>query len=121
MKKLSHLIPLFAFTPLFALAQVANYSGFEEFMLSTMNFINAILVPFVFAVALIVFLWGVFKTFILGGGDEEKQREGKQLMMYAIMGFVVMVSVWGIVNLIGSSLGLTGQSLPPLPYVLPPV
>ena len=32
-------------------------------------------VPLIFAVAFIVFIWGVFKFFILGGGNEE-QREG---------------------------------------------
>jgi len=70
------------------------------------TFINSILVPFVFAVAFLVFIWGIFQTFILGGGDEEKQTKGKQLMLYAIVGFVLMVSIWGIVNLIAGGFGL---------------
>ncbi len=83
-------------------------------------FINGILVPTVFAIAFLVFIWGVFKTFILGGHDEEKQSEGKSLMIYAIIGFVVMVSIWGIVNLVASGFGLTDQTIGNIPTVPQP-
>ncbi len=73
---------------------------------NVLTFINNILVPTIFALAFLVFIWGVFKTFIMGGHDEEKQSEGKSLMIYAIIGFVVMVSVWGIVNLVAGGFGL---------------
>lgn len=91
-----------------ASAQVNLSSGrIGLFFGNIIEFINRILVPFVFAIAFLVFIWGVFQTFILGGGDEEKQSKGKQLMMYAIVGFVLMVSIWGIVNLVAGGFGLT--------------
>ena len=77
------------------------------FIGNIISFINRILVPLVFAIAFLVFIWGMFQTFILGGGDEEKQSKGKQLMLYAIVGFVIMVSIWGIVNLVAGGFGLT--------------
>jgi hypothetical protein len=82
-------------------------------------FIDGTLIPLVFGLALLMFIWGVFKAFILGGSDEEKQKEGKQLMLYAIIGFVVMVSIWGIVNLIANGLGFSTdakiQNIPDIP------
>ncbi len=83
------------------------------------GFINNTLIPLLFGVALLVFLWGIFKYFILGGGDEGKREEGKQLMLYAIIGFVVMVSVFGIVNMIANGLGFsddeTIENIPDVP------
>lgn len=112
-------IPIFTLAiltlPLSALAQVANYQGVSMFAINTLQFINSILVPTVFAIAFLVFIWGIFKAFIVGGDDEKEQSKGKQLMFYAIIGFVVMVSVWGIVNLVAQSFGFSGQPLQQIP------
>lgn len=115
MKIAFRLLPLAFFAPLFALAQ---FGGINTFLGKIIEFMNNVLVPLVFALAFLVFLWGMFKTFILGGGDEDKQKEGKQLMMYSIAGFVVMVSLWGIVNLLAGGFGFSGeriQNVPNLP------
>lgn len=70
------------------------------------TFISSTLIPLVFAVALLMFLIGVFKYFIMGGGDEGKRAEGRQMMLYSIIGFVAMVSIFGIVNIVAGGLGL---------------
>lgn len=78
-------------------------------------FIDYVLVPLVFSIAFIVFLWGIFNFFIAGGADEEKREKGKQFMIWGFVGFFVMVSVWGIVNLLVSTFGFGGQQRPDLP------
>ena len=70
------------------------------------NLINGTLVPVLFAIAFIVFLWGAFKTFIWGANSEETKMQGQNLMLYGLIGFVVMVSLWGLVNLITNSIPL---------------
>lgn len=82
-----------------------------------LNFINGYLVPLIFAVAFLLFLWGVFRYFIAGGDSDENRKEGRQFILYAIIGFVLMVCVWGIVNLIQDSIGLGSQSEPRLPTI----
>lgn len=96
-------------------AEVARFQEVRNIFGQVTDFINTILVPFVFAAAFIVFLYGIFKTFILGASEEEKQKEGKQLMLYSVIGFVFMLSIWGIVNLFAEGLGLneTGPSFVP--------
>jgi hypothetical protein len=73
------------------------------------------LVPGIFAIAFLSFIWGMAQTFILGGSDEEKQKQGKSLMIYSIAGFVIMVSLWGIVNLVAKSFGFQGQNVGDIP------
>ncbi len=124
MKFVAKVAPLLLSIPLLILPMVAfgqgnlSGTGVGTFIRNILTFINGVLVPLVFAIAFLVFIWGMFKAFILGGADEGKQSEGKALMFYAIIGFVVMVSLWGIVNLLASSFGLTDPTINNIP-VLP--
>jgi hypothetical protein len=81
---------------------------------SILTFINSYLVPLIFALALLFFLWGVLKAFVIKG-DEDSRSEGKQYMVWAIVGLVVMVSLWGIVNLLSGALGLDEETITDIP------
>ncbi len=98
--------------PLVSFAQtITNVQSAGSLIINT---INNVLVPVLFAVAFIVFLWGAFKTFILGQGSDESKEAGKSLMLWGIIGFFVMVSIWGLVNILtgtvnfGNNAGPTG-------------
>jgi hypothetical protein len=97
--------------PLVSLAAVNNLSDVGSFIINT---INNIIVPVLFAIAFIVFLWGAFRTFIVGANNEEVKENGKNLMLWGLIGFFVMVSIWGLVNILtgtisfGNSAGPTG-------------
>lgn len=69
------------------------------------TFINRI-IPFIIGLAGLVFFWGIFQ-FVINAGDEEKRKEGRTYIIYALIGIVVMVSFWGIINIAVNSLGLT--------------
>lgn len=78
----------------------------EGWATDIIDFINFPLVPLLIAVAFIVFLWGVYKYFIYGGGSDESRGEGKTFVMYGIIGFVIIFSLWGLVNVGVELLGL---------------
>lgn len=121
MKLLTRLLPFAPFLPMLALAQTPNLGYVTSWVTKLGSLINQ-LIPFVLALALLVFLWGVFKYFVLGGGDEEKQAEGKKFMIYGIMGLVIMVAVWGLVELIATLFGVdrtTSAPNIPKPPVIP--
>ncbi len=71
--------------------------------------INNVAVPLVFALAFIVFIWGVFNVFVVGGTNEEAKEKGRALMLYGLIGFFVMVSVWGLVHILTGSVSLENQ------------
>ncbi|HEY0948157.1 MAG TPA: pilin [Candidatus Paceibacterota bacterium] len=118
MKKLGYLAAALAF-PFFVSAQVTatNAGSIGQGIISL---INNVLVPLVFAIAFIVFIWGVFQYFIMGGADEEKRENGKSLMLWGIIGFFVMVSVWGLVNILRGTFQTTNTA-PPVGDVTPSV
>ncbi|MDO8604183.1 MAG: hypothetical protein Q7K40_02165 [bacterium] len=66
--------------------------------------IDAILQPFVvllMAVAVAYFLFGVMK-FVKDQSSEDAQSEGKQHMVWGVVGLAIMVGVYGILNFISS-------------------
>ncbi|MDO8593343.1 MAG: hypothetical protein Q7R59_00345 [bacterium] len=77
--------------------------------------INYVLVPVLFAVAFIVFLYGIVLKYIFSHGDPDKVSEGHKLLLWGLIGFVVMISLWGLVNVIANTFGLYGISAPPPP------
>lgn len=107
MKILARILPsAVLMLPMLALGAEVQLDYFNSFFTSVTNTINNLLVPLIFALAFLLFLWGVFVYFVFGGGDEEKRNTGKMYMLYGLIGLVVMVAVWGIVNLLISILGV---------------
>ena len=109
------------FVPVFAFAQTTTPSSELELDKITaivnelLKFIDTTLVPLIFAIAFIVFIWGVFNYFIAGAADEEKRKSGKNFVFWGLIGFVIMISLWGIVNLLVNTLGFDAQNKPCLP------
>ena len=76
-------------------------------------FVNGYIIPLIMVAAVLVFMWGMFQYFILGGTSDEKREKGKQLLIWGIIGFVLMLSIQGIVMLFADSLGFGGTITPP--------
>ncbi|MBI4086550.1 hypothetical protein HY416_01055 [Candidatus Kaiserbacteria bacterium] len=93
----------------------ARFEQITDVLESFIDVLNTTLVPLIFALAFLLFLWGMFKYFFWGGGEEEKREEGKQLMLWAIIAFLLMVSIWGIVNVLSSGFGFNDDTLEQLP------
>ena len=62
--------------------------------------INPIIV-LLFAVATVVFIWGVIQ-YVIGGtqGSQGRLGAGKNVIIWGIIGMFIMASAWGIVKLI---------------------
>lgn len=95
----------------------ASNNEFSGFLAAVVNFMDQILIPVILALAFLMFVWGVFNYFVLGGADEDKQSKGKSLMLYAVGGFVLILSFYGIVNIIADGLGFNAETTIDTPTV----
>ena len=68
--------------------------------------INVVVVPFIIALAFLVFIYGVVNYFFLHGGEDAKRAEGRQFILWGVLGLTVIFSVWGLVNILLSTLGI---------------
>lgn len=74
-------------------------------------FTNSVLIPFIIGIGFLVFVWGMFQYFIAGGANDESKEKGKSLMIYATLGFLLIIVFWGVVSLLATSTGLDKQNI----------
>ena len=77
------------------------------------KFIDTAIIPLLIAIAFFIFLWNIARYFIIGGANEESQEKARSLAMWGIAAFVVMLSIWGIVNLLIDGLDLKNAPITP--------
>lgn len=84
-----------ALLPALVFAQ-GKITTFEQLVNKFITLIKYV-VPLIFAIALVAFLWGIFQYFFSGA---EKKEEAKDFLLYGIIGLFIMVSVWGLVRIL---------------------
>ena len=104
--------------PALALAQNTTPTGnvgFGGTLARIAGFLNDIIV-FLFLVATVVFLFGVIR-YVTAGGDEEKVKEGRSMMINGIIALAVMIALWAFVNVAltfffdeGTDIGVPGNT-----------
>ena len=110
MKNLIPVAVAFVWTlPLFAFAQTAT--NIFNTAATITQIINGVLVPLVFAVAFLIFIINVVRYFI---ASPDKKDDAKSLILYSVVGFAVMIGVWGLVNILLGTFNLN-QNIPNLP------
>jgi len=113
-------VTMFMF-PMLVSAQLTREGGgggtFETLIVNLQELINNVLLPFVMALAFLVFVWGMFQYFIAGAGNEESREKGKSLMIWATVAFLFIIVFWGVINFLIGTLGLNTQ---PPPVIVAP-
>ncbi len=100
--------------PAVAMAQVNDLTDVFN---NIFEFINFVVIPFIFALAFIWFLYNIFVYFFFEAKPENDVLRNQ--ILFSVIGLFVMLSIWGIVALVQNS--LLGQSGAIEPPVLPTV
>ena len=103
------------FLPLVVLAQIQG-NNVQSVIVDVEDFITTYVIPLIIGLAVLWFIWGVF-SFIRAAGDEEGRKKGRDMMIWGIVGIAVMISVWGLVNLLSNSVRLNNAPPINLPQV----
>jgi uncharacterized membrane protein YidH (DUF202 family) len=80
-----------------------------------------ILVTFLISLAVVWFIWNVIRYVM--SQDEEGKGKAKSQMIWGIVAIAVMVSVWGVVNLLRNAFGVEGNNQIPssVQTMIPPI
>lgn len=83
-----------------------NVQDLGEFLCVILQLVNTAL-PVLVGLAVLVFFWGLVQyVFSLGSeGDEKKQKQGRTLMIWGIIAFFVMLSLFGIIEIARQTFG----------------
>jgi fatty acid desaturase len=88
-------------------------SSLQNALSGLLIFINSALIPFLFGVAFLFFVFNIVRYLVLDGGNEEARENAKSLAIYGFGAFVFLIIFWGIVNLVVDSLGLNCGAIQP--------
>jgi len=95
---------------------LCSNSNLSEGLGNIINFFSCIIVksiiPLLFSLAVAGFIWGVIQYF-LNPENEENRKKGKSYMLWGIISLFVMISMWGLVAVIGNTFGI-GTVIPQL-------
>ncbi|MEI6580631.1 MAG: hypothetical protein WCO07_00465 [bacterium] len=75
--------------------------------------INSSVIPLILALAIVMFVWGVVQ-YVINDAEEAKKEKGRMFMLWGIIGITVMVSVWGLVAIVGNTFNLNTTFVPQL-------
>jgi hypothetical protein len=112
MKKLALTIGALAL-PVVSFAQ--NLTSLKTLVGSVGDIVN-LLIPIVFAIALLVFFWGLVMYIF---GKEDNKDQAKKTMIWGVVALFVMASVWGLVRFIQTAVGVTENDNITVPGVNP--
>ncbi|MFA6586160.1 MAG: hypothetical protein WCS86_03315 [Candidatus Paceibacterota bacterium] len=83
------------------------YASVDSVISSINKLIINPLIVFLFALAVVYFLFGVFQ-FISNQNDEEAKITGRNHMIWGVIGIVVMMGVFTILHVIMNTFNITG-------------
>jgi hypothetical protein len=93
-------------TALLALPLVAAAQTVTTALTKIADILN-IIIPLLIALALVAFFWGLVR-YIWSSGEGHEQ--GKNVMIAGLVSLFIMVSVFGIIRLVGDTFGVFGGS-----------
>ena len=79
-------------------------ANISTLMMSINRVIINPLIMFLFALAVVYFVYGLVQ-YLMSPDNEEIKKNSKQHMLWGIIGLFIMVAVFGILNLITNTLG----------------
>lgn len=77
----------------------------QSFGTDLVVFLSGTVIPFLLAIAFVAFVYNIIRYFIVGAGNANAREDARRYALYSIAGFVLIVSIWGIVNLLVLGLG----------------
>lgn len=98
------------FSDFIAYAQVSSDQTLDGILSRIMYYIVNPFIILLFTLATVIFVWGVIK-YIKNAGDQTKRAEGQQHMLWGLVGFVIMVGVYGIITILTQFFGINNVTV----------
>lgn len=95
-------------------------SGIQDLLIGILFFINFSVLPFLMGLAFLFFIWNMARYFIIQSESDKGHEKAKRNALYGILGFVVIASIWGVVNILTYGLGFSQDRIRPDYFYIAP-
>lgn len=110
-----------SFAPVVAFAQntgskcAVTSTSFTNIICKIGEILNSI-IPLFILIGVVYFVWGVVSYMV--SADEEQKTKGRDKIIYGIIGLAVIVAMWGLVNLLVNTFGISTTGITTFPGVV---
>ena len=106
MKKIAAAILVLA--PSLAFAQTAVITDVNSLSQKIIGIFN-LAIYLLISLAVLFIIWNIVIYFIRGGSDEGGRKKAGMSILWGIVGLVIILSIWGIVNIFTNTFRTTGS------------
>jgi succinate dehydrogenase/fumarate reductase cytochrome b subunit len=96
---------------------VSEAQTLQQFIPSFTTFLGNVIVPFLLGIAFLIFVINAIRFFVIESNNEDGQKKAKSLMTWSILAFTLIIVFWGVINIIGGSLGFGDDTQPISDYI----
>ncbi len=89
-----------------AQTSVRNLKDVVDVIVVYFNYAIQLIIGF----AIVMFVWNVYKYFIASGDDVLKKKEAGLYVMWSVIGFFVIISIWGLVRILLGTFNLNSYA-----------
>jgi hypothetical protein len=89
----------------------------QGLLVGILGFINGTIIPLILGIAFLIFLINAVRFFIIGGDNTESQENARSLALYGVGAFVLILSLWGMVNFLADGFGFNNDEAPTADYI----
>ena len=90
---------------LLLIPNLASAQGLQTFIVSVTKFLDTTVMPFLMLIAFLFFIINVVRFFVIGSSNEEGRENAKNLAIYGVSAFVLILIISGLINMIVAGLG----------------
>lgn len=110
-------------SPLVAMAQTGSKlcgpikytKSLQWYLCEVYKIIGTYLIPILMLAAMGFFMWGIVQ-YLMYADNDKKRGEYKVYMTWGVVALAVLVSVWGIVYILGNIAGVNTTVIPQVKY-----
>ncbi len=107
----------FCIVLLATLPAISHAQSLQILFTNIPKFIDNVLIPFLFGIAFLFFIYNTVRYFVFEGHSEDGREKAKAHIIYSVAAFVFLIIFYGIVNILADSTGLENQQAPCSDYM----
>lgn len=87
-----------------AVPLAASAAGLDDLLNRVKGTITGVVIPFLFVVATLIFIWAVI-SFITKSAEPAERDKAKGLILWSVIGLAAIISLWALVGFLTQYVG----------------
>lgn len=88
---------------------VSSAQSIQQYISDITSFLFTTIIPFLMGIAFLFVVINVIRFFVIDSANQDGREKAKSYIIYSILGFILIILLWGIIEIIANATGLQGN------------